>query len=400
MIKRELYLSKIRLFYDSDLIKVLVGIRRCGKSVILKQIIQELLERNIDSDHIIYLNFELLDYAQLTNEQALFQFIKKKIVDQKKYYLLFDEIQSVENFEKAINSFRADLNVSIFITGSNGRLLSGELATFLSGRYVEFKILPFSYAETCQFLTLQGKKVNENTFLDYLKWGGMPQRFSFENEEQIKIYLTDLYNSIILKDVVQRAKVKNIALLEKIIQFLLDNLGQIFSASSVVKFLRNEKRTISTETIYNYLYFLTNSLIFNCVNRYDLKGKKILSTLDKYFVADLGIKQIKKTEVEFKISGCLENIVYNELISLGYIVYIGKIYQKEIDFIAVKADIKKYFQVTYLLNDEKIIQREFDVYQTVNDSYPKYVISMDKVDFSRNGVIHLNIVDFLLKKDW
>lgn len=398
MIKREIYLSKIRPFYDNDLIKVLIGIRRCGKSIILKQIIEELKDKKYDDNHIIYLNFELLNYASIKNEIDLFNYIKERIKDENRYYLFFDEIQNVENFEKAINSFRSDLNVSIFITGSNGRLLSGELATYLSGRYLEFKIMPFTYKEVCELEKSKKKEITENTFLDYLKWGGMPQRYTFESESEISAYLNDLYNSIILKDVVQRSNIKDIDLLNNIIQYMLENIAQIFSANSVSNYLKNEKRNISTETLYNYINYITASLILNKVNRYDIKGKKVLSTLDKYYVADLGIRQIKKSNININLGASLENIIYNELIARGYNVHIGKTINSEIDFIATKGETKKYIQVTYILADDSIIEREFGAFTSVIDNYPKYVISMDKIDMSRNGVIHLNVIDFLLSE--
>ncbi len=400
MIKREIYLSKIRPFYESDLIKVLIGIRRCGKSVILKQIIEELKEKKYDDNHIIYLNFELLDYSNIKNEIDLFKYIKEKIKDKRKYYLLFDEIQNVENFEKAINSFRSDLNVSIFITGSNGRLLSGELATHLSGRYIEFRIMPFTYKEVCLLEETKNKPITENTFLDYLKWGGMPQRFAFQNESEISAYLNDLYNSIILKDVVQKSNIKDVDLLNNIIQYMLENIAQIFSATSVSNYLKNEKRNISTETLYNYISYITTSLILNKVSRYDIKGKKVLATLDKYYVSDLGIRQIKKSNININLGSSLENIVYNELIVRGYDVHVGKTINNEIDFIITKGETKKYIQVTYVLADDTVIEREFGVYKNVSDNYPKYVISMDKVNMSKEGIIHLNVIDFLLSEEF
>ncbi|MCT4612467.1 MAG: ATP-binding protein [Clostridia bacterium] len=398
MIKRELYLSKLRSFYDSELIKVLVGIRRSGKSVILKQIIDELKEKGIKEEEIIYLNFENLDFAFIKNEMDLFKYVKDLIVSEKKYYLFFDEIQNVENFEKAINSFRSNMNVSIFITGSNGKLLSGELATHLSGRYVEFKVLPFTYFEMCELLKTKGEEITEDTFYNYLKFGGMPQRFSFNNEDEINIYLNDLYNSIILRDVVQRSKIKDINLLNNIIQYLLENIGQIFSGRSVIGYLKQDGRKVAAETLYNYLDYINSALLMSKVHRYDIRGKKVLSTLEKYYVADLGIRNIKKSDIEFKLGGSLENIVYNELIVRGYKVNIGKIDDGEVDFIAIKGNDKVYVQVAYILSSESVISREFGAYDNINDNYKKYVLSMDKVDMSRNGIRHINILDFLLRK--
>ncbi len=400
MIKREVYLSKIRPFYDTDLIKVLVGIRRCGKSVILQQIIEELKENGVKDNNIIYLNFELLDYSHIKTETDLFNYVKSQIKNKKKYYLFFDEIQEVENFEKAISSFKAGLNVSVFVTGSNAKLLSGEFATYLSGRYVQFKIMPFSYLEVKKLKEKNKQEFNEKTFFDYLKWGGMPQRFIFKNENEIAIYLKDLYDSIILKDIVQRANIRNVNILNNIVQFMLENIGKTFSGNSIINYLKNEKRQISNEALYGYLEHIVSSMVFNRVNRYHIKGKKVLSTFEKYYVADLGIKSIKKAEVSSNLGTSLENIVYNELIVRGYNVYVGNIDgDLEVDFIATKENEKKYFQVTYLLSDEKVVNREFGVYKNIKDNYQKYVLSLDKIDLSRDGIIHRNVIDFLLEED-
>ena len=389
MIIRETWLKKIRPFYENELIKVLIGIRRCGKSVILKQIANEI---KADDAHKIFINFEDLEFNALQDELSLYNYIKALITDEKKYYLFFDEIQNVQNFEKAINSFRL-LNTSIFITGSNAKLLSSELATLLSGRYVSFKILPFTFTEAVE---IQGiKNPDEKTFMDYIQWGGMPQRFTVKHDDELKIFLSDLYDSIVLKDVVARYKIQNIALLNKIIDYLSINTSQIFSGTSIANFLKSEKRDCSKESLYNYLTFITNSCIVNKISRYDIQGKRILSTLEKFYLTDVGLARIHSTKIDLGAS--LENIVYNELISRGYEVHIGILRNAEIDFIAQKGNQKKYFQVCYLLASEETVKREFGAFDSVRDNYPKYVLSLDKFDFSQNGIIHKNIIDWLLE---
>lgn len=397
MIKRELYLNKIRPFIDSDLIKVIIGIRRCGKSVLMKQIISEIKEKHVDDAHIIYLNFEDLQFSFIENEMDLYRYIKDKIQDEGKYYLLFDEIQNVNNFEKAINSFRATLNCSVFLTGSNGKLLSGELATHLSGRYVSFRIMPFSFKEMCKVKDISKDRVSEKDFMEYLNFGGMPQRFLMETESQVKIYLRDLYDSIVLRDIVLRSKVSDVDVLNRIVEYMVMNTSQTFSAKSISAYFESISRKVSMDTIYQYLEHITNSLIFNKVMRYDIRGKKILTRSDKFYLSDLGFAKINNTGFKTEIGALIENIVYNELINRGYEVYVGKTVKGEIDFIVMNDGEKSYYQVEYLLADEKVVDREFGAYESVRDNFPKYVLSMDKLDFSRDGIVHKNILDFLLE---
>lgn len=397
MIKRELYLNKIRPFIDSDLIKVIIGIRRCGKSVLMKQIISEIKEKHVDDAHIIYLNFEDLQFSFIENEIDLYRYIKDKIQDEGKYYLLFDEIQNVNNFEKAINSFRATLNCSVFLTGSNGKLLSGELATHLSGRYVSFRIMPFSFKEMCKVKDISKDRVSEKDFMEYLNFGGMPQRFLMETESQVKIYLRDLYDSIVLRDIVLRSKVSDVDVLNRIVEYMVMNTSQTFSAKSISAYFESISRKVSMDTIYQYLEHITNSLIFNKVMRYDIRGKKILTRSDKFYLSDLGFAKINNTGFKTEIGALIENIVYNELINRGYEVYVGKTVKGEIDFIVMNDGEKSYYQALYLLADEKVVDREFGAYESVRDNFPKYVLSMDKLDFSRDGIVHKNILDFLLE---
>lgn len=389
MVIRENWLKKIRPFYENELVKVLIGIRRCGKSVILRQIADEI---KADDLHKIFINFEDLNFASLKDEISLFEYVKNLMTDEKKYYLFFDEIQNVANFEKAVNSFRL-LNTSIFITGSNANLMSGEMATLLSGRYVSFKILPFTFAES---LEIQGiEKADENALMDYIRWGGMPQRFSLHSDDELKVFLSDLYDSIVLKDIISRYKIQNVALLSKIIDYLSINMSQIFSGKSIANFLKSENRECSKESLYNYLLFICSSCIADKVPRYDIQGKKVLSTFDKYYLADVSLARIHSVKID--IGASLENIVYNELKCRGYEVYIGALKNAEIDFVAQKGNEKLYFQVCYLLADETTVEREFGAYKNVKDNFPKYVLSADKFDFSQDGIIHKNIIDWLLE---
>ncbi len=397
MLKRELYLSRIRGFYNSDLVKILVGIRRCGKSVILKQIMNELIEKGIDENHIIHINFEFIEYEELQDYKKLNKYIKEKITDRKKYYIFLDEIQKVEKFEEVVNSLRASVdNISIFITGSNSKLLSNELSTVLSGRYVLFNIYPLSYKE---FVELTNKEAeSEETFWDFIKWGGLPNRTQFTDEENIKDYLHSVFDSIILRDVVERLGLKDMVLFNLLLQYIVDTTGRQFSAENVINYLKCEGKSVSTQTLYVYLDALCRALIIKKIYRYDIHGKAILKTLNKYYMTDLGIAQIKNNNFEINKSFAIENAIYNELLERGYDVYIGKTKNGEIDFIATKTDEKLYFQVAYLLENEKVIDREFGAFKEINDDYPKYVLSLDKTDFSKDGIIHKNIIEWLLDK--
>ena len=398
MLIREKYLSKIRPFYDVDLIKVIIGIRRCGKSVVLLQIMDELRSKGINNSQIIYINFE--DYAYIKNDKDLHEFVKAKIENDEKYYLFFEEIQNVENWEKAINSFKATKNVSIFITGSNSDLLSGELATHIAGRYVSFKIYPFTFKEACELKEIENKEEKEKFFEDYIKWGGMPQRFVLTDEAQTKTYLSDIYNSIVVKDIVERFGIKDLDLFNRVIEYIVTTPAQNFSADSLVKYLlNNDNREVSKVTLYKYLEYMTKAMLINKADRYDVRGKRILNGKYKYYLTDLGLGQIKNAGKKLQLGAYLENIVYNELLSRGYEVKIGNLEKAEIDFIATRYEEKIYIQVAYLLADEKVEEREFGAYKKIEDNYPKYVLTMDRFDFSRDGIIHKNVIDWLLEDE-
>ena len=395
MIIRETVLKKIRPFYDSELIKVLIGLRRSGKSVILQQIMDELIENGVAKPQIIYMNFEDFQYSSITNEKQLYEYIFSKRKNEKKYYLFFDEIQMINEFERVINSFRATWDVSIFITGSNGKLLSGELATLLSGRYVSFRVTPFSFVEYCEIKQIA--EASEEDLIEYMNWGGMPQRFSMKSENETRTFLQDLYNSIVLRDIVQRTGAKEVDLINRIMEYLMLNPSQTFSAKGILNYFKSVNRMVSAQTLYNYLDHIQSSLIVSKAQRYDIRGKQLLTTLDKYFLTDLGLGRIHNSGYKLEMGAMLENIVYNELRNRDYEVYVGKIPGREVDFVAVKGDQREYYQVAYYLTDQSVIDREFGAFKAISDNYPKYVISMDKADFSRDGIIHKNVIEFLME---
>lgn len=401
MIKREKYLKRIRPFYEQDLIKVITGIRRCGKSVILNQIMDELRQSGVKDEQIIYINFEFTDYIDINDAKKFNDFIEKKLIKKNKYYVFFDEIQNVDRWEKVVNSLKAKYNenISIFITGSNSDLLSGELATHIAGRYVSFKIYPFTFDEVCELKDIKDKDKYEleRTFDDYIIWGGMPQRFLMNDELQIKTYLSDVYNSIVVKDIIERFKIKDLDLFNKILTFIMTTPSQTFSADSLTKYLLNENIDVSKMTVYNYLEYMCRALLINKADRFDVRGKRILNGKYKYYLTDLGLGQIINNERKRQMGAYLENIVFNELISRGYDVKVGSLDSGEIDFIATRFEEKEYYQVAFHLSDD-IIEREFGVYKNIQDNYPKYVISCDTFDFSQNGIIHKNIIDFLLNR--
>ena len=398
MVKREMYLKKLRPFYHLDLIKVITGIRRCGKSVLLQQIKEELLAEGIREAQILYLNFEDYDFSFIQSGKDLHEYVKEQLTEKQKYYLFFDEIQTVSEFERVINSLRMKFDVSIFITGSNGKLLSGELATYLSGRYVSFLVMPFSFREMCEIRKVQPESATEEMLLEYMEWGGMPQRFQLTDQEQVKTFLRDVYDTIVLRDIVQRAGIRDVDVFNRLIEYLACNPSQTVSVKSISDYFMSVERKISRETIYNYLENITASMIMRKVSRYDVRGKCILTKMEKYYLTDTGLGRVRNSGFKLEMGALLENIIYNELIVRGYDVYVGKTRKSEVDFVAVRGNEKEYYQVAYYLYDQKVIDREFGAFHEIEDNYPKYVISLDKMDFSRDGIIHKNAVRFLTEE--
>ena len=401
MTKRELYIEKIKPFIDKDIIKVLTGIRRSGKSVMLKLIMEELKQNKIDEKQFININFENLINRELTTADKLHEYILKKASEiKKKCYIFLDEIQEVKDWEKCINSLRVneEYDFDIYITGSNAKLLSGELSTYLAGRYVEFVIYPFSFKEFLETLkSIQQDISTREAFQKYVKFGGMPFLYNLAFEEEASLqYLKDIYSSIILKDITQRNKIRDTDLLERVISYLIMNVGNNFSATSISKFFKSENRKVSVETILNYIKAAEESFLIYRVSRDDLIGKKVLNINEKYYIADHGMREAILGSNQRDINQIFENIIYLELLRKGYTVRVGKVDNLEVDFVCTKGNEKIYVQVAYLLASSETIEREFTSLEKIDDNYPKYVISMDEFDMSRNGIKHINIIDFLM----
>lgn len=398
-LKREQYLQQIRPFYESDIIKVITGVRRAGKSVLLRIIMEELTTDGIDDKHIIYLNLEDMDYEYIENASDLNKEIKFRIMDDEKYYLFLDEIQHIRDFEKALASFRATLNVSLFVTGSNSALLSGELATLLTGRTVEFEVLPFSFWELKEYFVLNNKSFTEDMFYDYLKWGGFPLRFDYTDETATRKYLENLYESIVNHDIVKKTRNIDRKLFMDISLYILANAGKEFSADTICDYYKHQNHNeVARRTIYNYLDKMKKAYLIHSVSRYNITGKSALKYREKYYAVDTGFRTINTNTINYEDTFFLENIIYNELLIRGYNVFTGKTFRGEIDFVAIKDGKKCFIQVSYLLASADTIRREFGAYDKITDASPKYVFSLDKPDMSQNGIIHINILDFLLHR--
>lgn len=402
MLKRDEYIKQIVPFIDKDVIKVLTGIRRSGKSVMLKLLMEELKNRGINENQFIYINFENLKYRNLKNYEKLYDFILNKVDDKyKSYYIFLDEIQEVEEWERCVNSLRVDeeLRFDIYITGSNAKLLSGELSTYLAGRYIEFIVYPFSFKEFFEIIQEKNQEIKvKEAFQKYVKFGGMPFLHNLDyNFEASMQYLQDLYASIILKDITKRNNIRDTDLLERIINYIVMNIGNTFSATSISKFFKSENRKVATETILNYIKACEEAFLVYRVARNDLLGKKILNVNEKYYIADHGIREAIMENNQKNINQVLENIVYFEMLRRGYNIKIGKVDNLEVDFVCKKNDKTIYIQVSYLLASEDTKEREFSVLENIKDNYPKYVLSMDEFDMSRNGIKHVNLIKFLVK---
>ena len=395
---RETYLEQIRPYYDSDIIKVITGVRRAGKSMLLDTIKDELLENGIAEDKIIYLNLEDMDFDYIVNASDLNKEIKSRISNDGKYYVFLDEVQHVENFEKALASFRATLNVSLFVTGSNSTLLSGELSTLLTGRTVEFEILPFSFYEMKQYYELNKMEWSEELFTNYLKWGGFPLRFDYKDDEAVQRYLTNLYKGIVNRDIVGKSKSADKNSFMDISLYILANAGKELSIENIISAYKKNGKEISKRTVYNYLERMKKAYLIHGVGRYNITGKSALGNREKQYAVDMGFRTINTNTINFEDTFFLENIIYNELLTRGCTVFAGKTYKGEIDFVAIKDSKKCFIQVSYLLASKETIQREFGAYKNITDASPKYVMSLDKIDLSHDGIVHLNIIDFLLRR--
>lgn len=413
IVKRELYLSKLRPLYENNLIKVILGPRRSGKSEILKMVRNELYSSGVDDSHVIYINFEDIEFEELLDYRKLNAYVKGKIVDGSKHYLMFDEIQHVNGFEKVLASMKATLNCSIFVTGSNGDLLRGSLASLLTGRYMEFHVRPFSYKEAVDYLSSIGRTVPDGFFeKDYLKWGGFPQRFDFEDEGMRRDYLRRLYDDAIDKDILRvtrkDGKKSNIDKdkFRLIASYILASAGQEFSPTSIERYLekgKDDEIKMTSNTIRSYLALMEKAFLIEKVQRFSIKGKRSLKAKPKYYALDNGMRIIQSNSENFLGTFFLENVVYNELSGRGYEVSVGRKYNGEIDFVVSENGKHCYIQVAYHLTRTKgpeekksAYEREYEAFDSIKDGRPRYVLSLDKVDSSHNGVTHLNIEDFLL----
>ena len=399
MIIREAYISQIVPLIDKNLIKVLTGVRRSGKTVLLSQIQDYLLKNGRSKSQIINISLESKKNKKFKDGDVLYEYLISACEKlNAKAYIFLDEIQFVSGWEEVVSSLLVDIDCDIYITGSNSKLLSGELATLIAGRYIQIHVYPFTLSEAKQMLEQNSKfKSDEVLFQDYLKYGGLPMRFSLE-EISLEAYLSDTYDAIVVKDIIQRNNIKDTNLLNMILAFLMDNIANPFSARSIVAALKQEGINTTVETVIAYIDYIKKAMVVYSAQRYDIKGKKLLTTNEKYYTVDLGLRNCVKASGEIDYNKLYENIVYLELLYRGYDVKVGKTDDYEIDFVAYKGSDTLYVQVCYLLASTETVEREFGNLERIKDNYPKYVISGDLPDFSRNGIKHYNIIKFLLNE--
>lgn len=403
MIDRPLYLDKIMPFVDTPFVKILTGVRRCGKSTILKMIIKKLREeKHVDDEQILSYRFDSMEYEDMTTKELYLE-LKSKIIQSKKTYLFLDEIQEIEGWEKVVNTLASDFDVDIYITGSNSRMMSSEISTYLTGRYISFHIYTLSFEEYLMFkksyTTLKDLK---QEFSQYVRLGGFPATHLQDySQDEVYTIVKDIYNSTIFSDIVRRNQVKKIDQLERVVKYTFNNIGNTFSAKSISNYFKSEQRKIDNETVYSYLEKLQKAYILHKCSRYDLQGKDILKTQEKFYLADVSLRYSVLGYTVDSVAASLENIVYLELKRRGYDVYIGKIKDKEIDFVATKQNEKIYVQVTQEIKSEKTQKREYEQLLEIRDNYPKYVVMADNfAGGNYEGIKTMNIVDFLLSKEY
>lgn len=399
MQNREIYMNKLLAYKDTEFIKVITGIRRCGKSSLLKLFMEKILKDN-NKINVIYMNFESFEFDDIIDYKDMYNKIKEKVNPKDKNYILLDEVQRVLNWEKAVNALMVDFNSDIYITGSNAYLLSSELSTFLAGRYIEIKILPLSFKEFLEFTKFENNFSLEDKFVQYIKFGGMPGIITFKNEENLyENAIKGIYNTVFMKDVIERNKLVDATLLEKILKFLMSNIGSLISSKKIADFLISQGTKVTHNTVLNYLKMLENAYIIYRVPRYDIKGKELLKTLEKYYIIDTGIRNVILGFRNSDFGHAIENIVYFELLRRGYEVTIGKNDSLEVDFIATNSNDKKYYQVTYTMLDDSVRNRELNSLKSINDNYEKIVLTMDKLynNTSEDGIKIKYLIDFLLE---
>jgi predicted AAA+ superfamily ATPase len=400
MIARDNYMERLKAYKDNKLIKVITGIRRCGKSTLLLLFRDYLLQNDVDKANIININFELMEYDDIRDYKMLYQLIKNRMPQTGKCYILLDEVQQVKHWEKAINSLNVEAEVDIYITGSNAYLLSSEISTLLSGRYIEIKMLPLSFKEFIQFDHLPSIWSMTEKFNQYLKFGSLPAVTGLpQDNTTVNEFLLGIYNTVIVKDVISRNRIKDMTLLEQVVKLIINNTGNIISANKISGYLCNQSKgeSVKSSTISGYLAMLEKAYIIYQVHRYDIKGKELLKSLSKYYVVDTGVRNMLMGYSDNDIGHILETVVYFELLRRGYQVFIGKWYDSEVDFIAIRQDDRKYYQVTYSMTNENVKQRELAPLQAINDNYEKAILSMDQTYITdHEGIKFINIIDFLL----
>ncbi len=399
MINRELYMNKLFAYKDTEFIKVITGIRRCGKSSLLKLFMQKLLEQN-SKENVIYMNFESFEFDDVLDYRDMYNKIKEKINKKEKNYILLDEVQRVKEWEKCVNALTVDFNSDIYITGSNAYLLSSELSTYLSGRYIEIKMLPLSFKEFLDFTNFESNISIEDKFNYYIRFGGMPGIISLNNDNDLyENAIKGVYNTVFMKDVIEKNKLVDASILEKILKFLMSNIGSLISSKKIADYLTSQGTKITHNTVINYLTMLENAYIIYKAPRYDIKGKQLLKTLEKYYIVDAGIRNIILSFRNSDFGHVIENIVYFELIRRGYDVTVGKTDSMEIDFIATNSTEKKYYQVTYSMLDDATKSRELGSLKKINDNYEKTILTMDKIysNTSEDGIKITYLIDFLLE---
>ena len=396
MLLRKQYLDELKRWKDKDLIKVVTGIRRCGKSTLFDLYIEDLLNEGIDKSQIIKLNLEDLTYVDLDDYMKLYNFILEKIEDTKKYYIFLDEIQNINMWQKAVDSLYLKKNLDIYITGSNAYLLSGELATLLSGRYIEIKMLPLSFSE---YVEANDEKSVELLYRNYISLGSFPYTLNLDGIDDVDKYIKSIYDTILLKDVIARRKFPDMHMLQSVVNFMLDNTGNITSTNKIADTMTSNGRNISVHTVESYISALTEAFIFYKASRYDVKGKQYLKTGDKYYIADIGLRYFLLGRKQGDYGHILENIVYLELIRRGYEVYIGKVDEFEIDFVAINSKGIEYYQVAETTRGEQTLERELKPLNMIKDHFPKYILTMDlEAETTYNGIRKKYVLDWLLEK--
>ena len=396
MIERYEYLEELKKWKDKDLIKVITGIRRCGKSTLFELYIDHLKKCGIKDDHIISINLEFPEY-DFKDYKELYNYVNSKIKDNDMYYVFLDEVQVVDKFEKAVDGLYIKKNVDEYITGSNANLLSGELATLLSGRYIEIKMLPLSFKEYANYVQAE---TLERLYTNYINKSSMPYALKLDGQDEVDKYLDSIYNTIIVKDIATRKKISDTAILKSIASFMFSSVGSVLSVKKIADTLTSNGRSISVHTVESYLDSLASSFIFNKVSRYDIKGKQYLQSGDKYYATDVTMRYALLGRRNIDLGHILENVVYLELVRRNYKVYIGKTGDKEVDFVAENSKGTTYFQVAYTVRDEKTLERELSALESINDHYPKFILTMDQdpeVDY--NGIRRINVLDWLLGKE-